>query len=608
MPPPISPSSPRRSAQARVAPASRPGKVVLRAGRDPLDVAIRRPLGDEHGTGRRSPTKDQVVLASNEACRYNPALNFAFNLMADLVCQGLRWDHPSPAKQARAREWWERVRGPEVARQYVSTLLRHGFNCVQVVYGSLAPEDAADLARPGRGRGRRGIVGRAAAPGVEVPYAPQPHPGSRRIPLAYKVLNPLQVQADGRPEALLELERPYYLRVSGAYADTVRRARPDAPIVSTIGNDLLLNQPAGGEWLRIDPEHFRLNHFRKDDFEPFGDPVTLPVLKAVGMYDKLVAADEAALKGAMSRVRLWRFGLPEHRIPASQEGMDALEAQLRRCGDGATADLIWGADLDFKESSADYYKVLGEEKYRPHLAAIFYGLGIPAGLSGLGSAGLSSDALGLKGLVERLKDLQGSLRRFWQAEARLVQLAFGDRDAAVLRCEAIDLADVTSMLNSVLAAWDRDLLSDATVQERYGAIPAVEARRIRDQRAAVAAGTAPGKLGQFCGQRPNPEAAAQAMVPIGLFAPSEAGVRRLPKARGDETTIEAAPAPAPAASGPAADDAPPGRSGAGRPPGKKDAGTRSRRAKPRVTKAAAAGDDPTTPLPQPGETDAEDHD
>ena len=49
---------------------------------------------------------------------------------------------------------------------------------------------------------------------------------------------------------------------------------------------------------------------------------------------------------------------------------------------GGTMDLVWGPDLDFKESNSQVYKFLGSEKYQPLLTSIYAGLGIPPTLTG----------------------------------------------------------------------------------------------------------------------------------------------------------------------------------------------------------------------------------
>ena len=68
-------------------------------------------------------------------------------------------------------------------------------------------------------------------------------------------------------------------------------------------------------------------------------------------------------------------------------------------------DLIWGPELDFKESATQIYKFLGDEKYQPVLNSIYAGMGIPPTLTGIAGngGGYTNNFVSLKTLIERLE-------------------------------------------------------------------------------------------------------------------------------------------------------------------------------------------------------------
>lgn len=574
---------------------SRAGRVGTAAGRFGVEVepgvtvrtGIRpSPLGRGR-FGTRGPTKNEVVLQCEHAFRFCPVVNSAINLMTDLVCQGMEWFHPVPATEVRMREWATRVRFREVSRQYVNLMLRHGFNVARRTMGTLDPRDVLDIQRRKSARGRKQPTPPEMPTDSDMAYVPTPHPGTLRIPIAYSFQNPLDFEAVNSGLLPFSVTNQYVQRISDEVVRQIREAPPSTQAI--LPNDLVLTATRGWKEIPVDPARYAMNFFRKDDFEPWGDPVILPILTDVGLLNDMKMADRSALEGVMSRVRLWKLGLPEHKIQPGPEAFALLKDYLAAFNPGDPIDLLWDASLDFKESSPEFAKILGPEKYRAVLNQISIGLGLPAGLTGDGSSGLSSDALGLKSFVERLDYLQNSLREFWAGEARLVQLAFGDRQAAFCRFETLSLSDENNTLQVMIGMWDRNILSTEALQERIGAIPVVEIRRMQRELARASKGGMPPKIGAFTEPLTNPLNSARTMVGLGLFTPSEAGIPREEKAPGDKTTIQVAPKPSPAAPPEGKKPTPKGRSGQGRTPGQKDGGSRkSRTAKPRLSRADAA--------------------
>ena len=107
--------------------------------------------------------------------------------------------------------------------------------------------------------------------------------------------------------------------------------------------------------------------------------------------------------GAISQVRLWRLGSLEHEIFPTDAAVSKLADILISNPGGGAFDLIWGPELDFKESGTNVHQFLGSEKYEPVLNNIYAGLGIPPTLTGSAtSSGFTNNYISLKTLVQRL--------------------------------------------------------------------------------------------------------------------------------------------------------------------------------------------------------------
>ena len=89
------------------------------------------------------------------------------------------------------------------------------------------------------------------------------------------------------------------------------------------------------------------------------------------MLEKMKLADMSALDGAISSIRLWRLGDFEHKVLPTKAAIDKLRNILASNVGGGTMDMVWGPELDFKESNTQIYKFLGTEKYQPELNSIF---------------------------------------------------------------------------------------------------------------------------------------------------------------------------------------------------------------------------------------------
>jgi len=192
-------------------------------------------------------------------------------------------------------------------------------------------------------------------------------------------------------------------------------------------------------------------------------------------------ADLAALDGAISQIRLWRVGSLDHKIIPRRDVINKLRDILASNTGGGTMDLVWGPELDFKESQSQVYKFLGSEKYQPVLTSIYAGLGIPPTLTGAGgsSGGYSNNYVSLKTLVERLEYGRQILTQFWQKEIEIVQKAMGFRLPAQVRFDTIILSDESAEKQLLINLADRDIISHETILERFGEMPDIEKVRVR---------------------------------------------------------------------------------------------------------------------------------
>jgi hypothetical protein len=166
---------------------------------------------------------------------------------------------------------------------------------------------------------------------------------------------------------------------------------------------------------------------------------------------------------------------------------------------GGTMDLVWGPEIDFKESNTQIYKFLGNEKYQPVLSSIYGGLGIPATLTGASgqSGGFTNNFISLKTLIEQLEYGRDLLKKFWAEEIEHIQKAMGFSEPAVLHFDYMILSDEAAEKNLMVQLADRDIISIETLRERLGANNDIESSRIKSEYKQRERGNSPPKADPF---------------------------------------------------------------------------------------------------------------
>jgi hypothetical protein len=304
----------------------------------------------------------------------------------------------------------------------------------------------------------------------------------REIPWTYDFLNPLAVDVLNYYNGMFIGEPKYILNLSKTTYDSFQSSNVTMRnTFSKLPPDIQKQITEGKRQLPLDPEKISVFNYKKDDWLVWANPMIYAILDDLIMLEKMKLADLAALDGAISTIRLWRIGSLDHKIIPKRDVINKLRNILASNTGGGTMDLVWGPELDFKESESQVYKFLGNEKYQPVLASIYAGLGIPPTLTGAGGAsgGYTNNYVSLKMLIERLEYGRQVLRQFWTKEIEIVQKAMGFKLPAQIRFDSIILSDESAAKQLLINLADRDIISHETILERFGEMPDIEKVRVR---------------------------------------------------------------------------------------------------------------------------------
>ena len=387
------------------------------------------------------------------------------DLMGDFGAQGIDIVHPNKAIERFYRKWFNQVNGAERSERFLNYLYRCGNVVVKRRTAKVNAAKESEL--------------RAAGADMEIPNAKY---AKREIPWTYDFLNPLAVDVLNYYNGMFIGDPKYVLNLSKTTYDSFTSSSVTSSVsFSKLPTDIQKQITNGKRQLPLDPEKISVFNYKKDDWLIWANPMIYAILDDLIMLEKMKLADLAALDGAISQIRLWRVGSLDHKIIPKRDVINKLRDILASNTGGGTMDLVWGPELDFKESQSQVYKFLGSEKYQPVLTSIYAGLGIPPTLTGASgsSGGYSNNYVSLKTLIERLEYGRGILTQFWQKEIEIVQKAMGFRFPAQIRFDSIILSDESAAKQLLINLADRDIISHETILERFGEMPDIEKIRIR---------------------------------------------------------------------------------------------------------------------------------
>lgn len=509
--------------------------------------------------GESIPTIDkEIIAACMQAYDRIGIVRNVIDMMAEFACQGIDLVHPNEKIQDFYREWFAKINGAERTERILNMLYRAGNVVVKRSTAKLKNVDVENL--------QKGLA-------ADMPVGDPIKSNKNEIPWGYTIYNPSTIDVFG--EELAPFIGPnsfrYGVRIPDSISKKLKNPQSEIEKQVMVGISLqnLVTTTNGGKVVPLPEDKTVAIYYKRDDWQVWAKPMLYSILEDLMMLKKMKLADLAALDGAVSHIRVWKLGSLEHKILPTETAISRLAEMLLNNVGGGSIDLIWGPELDFKETSTDVAQFLGEEKYKPILNAIFAGLGIPPSLTGLPvGQGFSNNYISLRTLIERLDYGRQLLIAFWDREIKLVQQAMGFKLPAQIVFDQHTLSDEAAEKRLLIDLMDRDLISEEALQERFDLIPEIEnVRRKREMKKRES-----GKLPQKAGPWHNPQRIddlKKMWVQMGIMTPKDFDIELA-----SESDIEEPIAPTQNNS---TNEQQAGLSGQGRPVGVKDSEKRKKK-------------------------------
>lgn len=427
--------------------------------------------------------KIKAISLSNKAYKYNGIIRNIVDLMSDFACQGIRLVHKNKSAESFYQNWFEKIKGKERSERFLNNLYRLGNVFVYRSYTNITPRMIDYI--------------KSVASDITIP---KEITEKDTIPFGYSFFNPLAIEIDNNGKFTINISNGGKIFHGPGVFDVGRQNHVPKHVFDKLPSDMRKQISENKAQIVLDDNRLSVFYYKKDDWEDWADPMIAPIIDDIFMLERMRLADFAALDGAISNIRLWRVGSLEHKILPNKAVIDRLRQILAANQGGGMMELVWGPELDFKESSTDVHKFLGSAKYEAPLNAIYAGLGIPPSLTGQASSGRSgftNNAISLKTLIERLEYGRTLLLEFWNKEIELVRKAMGFRYPAKVIFDRMSISDENAEKALFIQLADRNIISNETVVERFSCDPEIEKARLEEEQVERESGIIPEKASPF---------------------------------------------------------------------------------------------------------------
>ena len=449
------------------------------------------------------------------------------DLMGDFASQGIRLVHRNKRIERFYRRWFKKINGKDRSERFLNNLYKSGNIVVDRRTAKISLKITDKLYKS---------LGVADVTLVDIPDIEME---KREIPWKYTFIDPTCVEVSAGSLSSFVDAKTYELVLPASLRRVINNPKTDNE--KLVVNNLpieMIEAAKGKKPYPLNPSKTLVFHYKKDDWQSWAYPMIYAIMDDITVVEKLKLADMAALDGAISNIRIFKLGSLEHKIAPTKAATSKLAQILGNNVGGGTMDLIWGPDIELLESNTNVHNFLGENKYIPHLNAIYAGLGIPPTLTGtFGAAGTTNNFISLKTLTQRLQYGRDVLIKFWEEEISLIQKAMGFKYPAKIEFDRMDLSNEDSEKALLIQLADRNLISDELIQTRFGFDPDMEKTRLNRETRERHSKRMVQKSGPFFDPQFE-NSLKKIALQVGIATPSQLGLDLEQKKNGEKTALE----------------------------------------------------------------------
>lgn len=288
------------------------------------------------------------------------------------------------------------------------------------------------------------------------------------LPVAYTVLNPLNVVIDGNllfDKTSVKLTPPPELRTLLNKPQS-ELTEEEKELIKALPSDLKTAAEKGGAF-PLDSRLVGSVTYRKQPYERYARPRSARVFDSIEYKRTLRNADLSTLDGITNFILKITIGNDEY--PVTDQGQLEAVAQLFNTP-SKSFDVVWNHTLNVEKIiSPEIGEILGKSKYEQVNEDMTGGLGIPRSIiDGTGEVNAAEIGLLTKGLMEELNYARKQVTRWIYREYQQIAEAMGFDRFPKVRWDDGVLKDTILYMNTLAQLVDRRMLSYQTSLEALG--------------------------------------------------------------------------------------------------------------------------------------------
>jgi len=304
------------------------------------------------------------------------------------------------------------------------------------------------------------------------------------IPWEYISLNPLQMEPRGSRFAnehywvmLLSARdmKPLSKYMNYRYYTDISTTKVNLPEV--FKGKLQPTKPGSpySAELRLDESRLSvIQDITKADYEDWATPQIYPAHKEVAFKRLMRQAEVSAMESLKHAITLIRLGDVKEGFLPTPEQIEHVAASI--AGGAQVHHLIHDDLIDGTVLQPDIGKIMDPKKYTQVDKDIYAALGVSEAVM-TGNGSFASSFLSIKLLLEKLETIRSKLEDWLRVEVKKIADAMNFRRLPIIQWGLMNLRDENAERKLWIDLYDRGIISDGAILERFGTDFAVETER-----------------------------------------------------------------------------------------------------------------------------------
>ena len=227
--------------------------------------------------------------------------------------------------------------------------------------------------------------------------------------------------------------------------------------------------------LKLDKNRLSVIHdVTKADYEDWATPQIYPACKEINFKRMLRVGEISAMESLKHMITLIKLGNTKEGFVPTTEQKERVAAAL--AGGSQTHYLIWDDLIDGQVLQPNIGNIFDPKKYEQVDKDIYASLGVSESVFS-GSSSYANSFMSIKLLLEKLETIREKLEEWLRIEVKKIADSLNFRRLPIIQWGLMNLRDENTERKLWLDLYDRGIVSDQSILERFGTDFDIETER-----------------------------------------------------------------------------------------------------------------------------------